>query len=110
MIEDTIEHKAEMLFQRHNVVPGPQVTVDHPEINDGKATIRGVGKEWKDMQGVDWNARWLGPLILIALGLLVLAPKRSAVLSEPTVSGPEMDSDLQAASHDELPDPLIDDL
>ena len=57
-----------------------------------------------------WNARWFGPIILITLGLLVMAPKRSAVLSEPTVSGPEMDSDLLAASHEELPDPLIDDL
>ena len=61
-----------------------------------------------------WNAKWFGPIILITLGLLVLAPKRSSVLTsvlpEQTVSVPEMDSDLLAASHEELPDPLIDDL
>ncbi len=57
-----------------------------------------------------WNARWFGPIILITLGLLVLAPKRSSVLTDQTSSAPEMDSELLAASHDELPDPVIDDL
>ena len=57
-----------------------------------------------------WNARWFGPIILITLGLLVLAPKRSAVLSDQSPLVPEVDSDLLAASHSELPDPLIDDL
>ncbi len=57
-----------------------------------------------------WNARWFGPLILIALGLVVLAPKRSAVLSDQPASASEVDADLLAASHEELPDPLADDL
>lgn len=56
-----------------------------------------------------WNARWFGPLILIALGLLVLAPKRSSVLSDQSLLA-DTDSDLLAASHDELPESLIDDL
>lgn len=56
------------------------------------------------------NARWFGPLILIALGLLVLAPRRPSTSSDPALTVPDVDSDLLAASHDELPEPLIDDL
>ena len=57
-----------------------------------------------------WNARWFGPIILITLGLLVLAPKRPSVLPESSSSQPGMDPDLLAASLEELPDPPIDDL
>jgi len=52
-----------------------------------------------------WNGRWIGPIILIALGLLVLAPKRPAV---PIDAQGGLDSlgdirpDTVAAAHDEL--------
>ncbi len=58
-----------------------------------------------------WNGQWIGPIILIALGVLVLAPKRHTATSEPSATGiGTIDADILAASHEELPDPLIDDI
>lgn len=63
-----------------------------------------------------WNGRWIGPIILIGLGLLVLAPKRQTVAAEPAVTGVgtldmgTIEADILAASHEELPESIIDEV
>ena len=61
------------------------------------AALTFADKQWL---GAGWDGRWIGPIILIAVGLLVLAPSRKT----PTA----VDSPIEEASADalaELPPP-----
>lgn len=63
--------------------------------------------------GLDtWNGRWIGPIILIALGLIVIAPKRSSLPAETNgMQTPPVGQDLDtiSAAHDELPQVFMQD-
>lgn len=53
MIENQIEHEADVICERSHVIPCPEIGVDLGVVDDGESSIRAVGAERQNMHDRD---------------------------------------------------------